>query len=208
MNDYLQTPGLNLPRGVIVISERTALRYMRKLGFSYRRYQQGIQYTDGHEREDVLAYRKKYLNKIKGLEITHKPPPTCSDGIPSWNSGVESRPKKVVFIYHDESVFYANDAPSQGWHDPDKSRAIRPKGKGKGIMVSDFITEYGGYLALTDEELQRARSLDPNFPRTARELFVFGEQYDGYWTNELLMAQVYSSFEDCHKLKIKHIVLF
>ena len=57
-------------------------------------------------------------------------------------------------------------------------------------MCSDFVDEFGGYLALTDEELQRAQQIDPSFPRSARELFVFGENYDGYWTNELLMAQV------------------
>jgi len=46
-----------------------------------------------------------------------------------------------------------------GWHDPQGSRATRPKGKGKGIMISDFVEEYGGFLALTEDELQRARQV-------------------------------------------------
>ena len=33
---------------------------------------------------------------------------------------------------------------------------ICPKGQGKGIMVSDFITEYTGYLRLNDEEFREA----------------------------------------------------
>ena len=96
------------------ISQRTALRYMRQLGFKFKTYKQGLQYTDGHERPDVLEYRKKYLNMIKALEVTHKPPPLCEDMIPSWHSGKETAAKKVVFIYHDETIFHANDAPSRG----------------------------------------------------------------------------------------------
>lgn len=74
--------------------------------------------------------------------------------------------------------------------DPQGSCATRPKGKGKGIMISDFLEEYGGFLSLTDKELQCARQLDPNFPRAARETFIFGENYDGYWTCELLLANL------------------
>ena len=159
-NEFLQSPNLDLPSNIPrQVSDRTAARYMRNLGFKYKTYRQALQYTDGHERKDVIVYRKKYLNKLKGLEQAHKPPPTCTDGIPSWNAGNETKQKRIVFIYHDESVFKANDAPSMGWHDPQGSRATRPKGKGKGIMISDFVEEYGGFLALTDDELQRARQV-------------------------------------------------
>lgn len=40
---------------------------------------------------------------------------------------------------------------------------LRPKSKDYGIMVSDFIDEHNGYLALTEEEFQRAKS-DYNKP--------------------------------------------
>ena len=76
---------------------------MEQLGFQFKTLRQGIQYTDGHEREDVVKYRKTYLNKMKFLESIHKPPPTCDDGIPSWDSGKEKAARKVVFIYHDET---------------------------------------------------------------------------------------------------------
>ena len=36
--------------------------------------------------------------------------------------------------------------------------AILPKTKGSGIMVSDFVEEYGGYLKLSPEELDHAKS--------------------------------------------------
>ena len=44
------------------ITERTALRYMERLGFQFKTFRQGIQYTDGHEREDVVKYRKTYIS--------------------------------------------------------------------------------------------------------------------------------------------------
>lgn len=32
--------------------------------------------------------------------------------------------------------------------------------------------------------------MDPAFPRGAREKFIYGENYEGYWTSELLLANV------------------
>jgi hypothetical protein len=34
------------------------------------------------------------------------------------------------------------------------------------------------------------QQIDPGFPKSAWELFVFGEHYEGYWNNDLFMAQV------------------
>ena len=104
-----------------------------------------MQYTDSHKRDDVRRYRGLYL-KLKYLEASHKPPPTCDGKIPSWNAGNESKAKRVVIIYHDETTFAANDALSMGWHDPEGSRQLRPKSKRRAIMVSDFVEEYGGFL--------------------------------------------------------------
>ena len=64
-NDYLTT--LQLPSSFQnKISEMTALRYMKRLGF----YKQG--YADGHDRDDVLQYRMLYLNKLGFWKL-----PTC-----------------------------------------------------------------------------------------------------------------------------------
>ena len=57
-------------------------------------------------------------------------------------------------------------------------------------MISDFIEEYNGFLSLTDEELQRAQQNDLAFPQSAREIFIFGKGYNGYWNNELLMENL------------------
>lgn len=39
---------------------------------------------------------------------------------------------------------------------------MKPKSKGAGIMVSDFINEHNGFLALTDDEYKRAAEVNPS----------------------------------------------
>ena len=57
-------------------------------------------------------------------------------------------------------------------------------------MYSDFIEEYNGFLALTDEEYERAKQTDPNFPRVARQKYLLGKGYEGYWTTRHLMKNL------------------
>jgi len=68
--------------------------------------------------------------------------------------------------------------------------ALRPKSQGRGLMVSDFIDEHSGFLRLSSEEQQLARLSQPNLPDTARVIFKFGAQGDGYWNSEHFIAQV------------------
>ena len=55
---------------------------------------------------------------------------------------------KTVVIFHDESTFQANDDQTTFWGAKDMT-ILRPKSKGAGTMVSDFIEEHNGYLRLT-----------------------------------------------------------
>ena len=41
----------------------TATRWLNILGYSFQQYHQGI-YYDGHERDDILQYRKVFLEKM------------------------------------------------------------------------------------------------------------------------------------------------
>ena len=54
--------------------------------------------------------------------------------------------------------------------------AILPKTKGSGIMVSDFVEEHGGYLRLTDKELEQAKEDYPNIAPEARRLLEYGAE--------------------------------
>ena len=86
---------------------------------------------------------------------------------------------KTVIFFHDESTFQSNDDQSTSWGE--KGTAImRPKGKGAGIMVSDFIDEKNGFLRLTQEEYDQAKQSNPNIWMEARTLLEYGENREGY----------------------------
>lgn len=46
------------------ISESTAIRWLKKLGFKLRRVQKGI-YVDGHECDDVIKACKEMINYLE-----------------------------------------------------------------------------------------------------------------------------------------------
>jgi len=56
--------------------EKTARRWLKKLGLVFSRFKKGI-YFDGHERSDVVVvvveFRKKFLEDTAEINITEKP---------------------------------------------------------------------------------------------------------------------------------------
>ena len=58
-------------------------------------------------------------------------------------SDLQSGERPFVLVTHDESTFNANDGKRRLWSQ--EEQPLRPKGKGKGIMVSGFLTP-GGIL--------------------------------------------------------------
>ena len=59
-------------------------------------------------------------------------------------------------------------------------------------MVSDFIEEHGGFLQLTDGEVEDAKRIysNPNFPQYGREILHIGAENEGYWSSELFIKHV------------------
>ena len=167
------------------ISVRTATRWLHRLGFRPRSHRKGA-YVDGHERDDVVAYRKEFLKKLDDLRDTHLPPPPCSDERAATPPADAETRKNLVLIFHDESIFNTNEGL---WGTADQPY-IQPKTKGAGIMVSDFITQQRGFLCLNDREHDVARALRPNFPKTARAFLEYGGDKEGYWTAEKFMSNV------------------
>ena len=66
VNDVI-IPNLGFSLGGSTISEDTACRWLRKLGYE-RRLVTKAAYVDGHERPDVVEYREKFLKEIQSLE--------------------------------------------------------------------------------------------------------------------------------------------
>ncbi|CAG8610173.1 18530_t:CDS:2, partial [Acaulospora morrowiae] len=110
------------------ISERTYRTYMHLWGFRYDEKKKGI-YYDGHERSDVVIYRREWLNRMfeyrkymksfngKMLDIVIEPQ-------------LESSKKELVQVTHNECHFYANNDQRRIWIGKDKD-ILRPKDKGR-----------------------------------------------------------------------------
>lgn len=164
-------------------SSRTARRWLAKLGFEYRSVRKGV-YVDGHEREDVVAYRAEFLSRLQELK------PRIVEWDEEGNEKdftVPEGQQKIVIVTHDESTFHANDSRRQVWVEKGKM-PLRPKGMGKGIMVSDFLYPRGRLAAPpthTNERLEQH-----HLRRYAGELFEYSK--DNYWTAEKMINQVKS----------------
>ena len=99
------------------ISERTARRWLIKLGWRHTVIRKGV-YMDGHEREDVVKYQNEvYLPKMQEFDrrTVHFKGPELTRIEPHINNMwiVECRLK---VYWHDECCFHAFDAASNAWY--------------------------------------------------------------------------------------------
>ena len=143
------------------IADDTARRWLHKLGFNQQRYGKGV-YFDGHEREDAVASRERFLDLM-----------TVADQRAYNSSNVLCEGEKPILrVYHDETTFYTNTYQTFYWSD-DTNIALRGKSLGQAIMVSDYIDEAGGFLTLDKFE--------------AREYLEHSKE--GYFTNKRFVEQ-------------------
>lgn len=174
------------------ISVETARKWLHQLGFQVMEKKKGT-FVDGHEREDVVEYRLKFLRKMVGLGFLNKSNAPSEDAkqalIKLDLEPPQNLVNKTVIIFHDESTFQANDDQSTVWGQKGMT-VIRPKSKGSGIMVSDFIDEFNGYLSLSKDEHEKAVVNDRNIRMYARQLLEYGENREGYWTSDKFVIQV------------------
>ena len=168
------------------ISLATARRWLHNLGFQVIKKQKGT-YVDGHERIDVVEYRNKYLRKMVALGFLNESNAPTPDATKNFPTDLEAltpqQAEKNIVFFHDESTFQANDDETWIWGERGQ-HVLKPKSRGSGIMVSDFIDERNGYLRLTDDEFEIAKATHPSLRRQAREFLEYGKEHEGYWTAE------------------------
>jgi hypothetical protein len=129
------------------ISKRTATRWLQKLDWRYQKTRNGM-YIDGHEREDVVAYRCAFVERWKTFEKRFHQWDNDGRELPRPNGFPlpDNGPFRLVLITHDESTFYQNDRRKIAWAQTTSRPVPQPKGDGQSIMVSDFLTSEWGRL--------------------------------------------------------------
>ena len=86
-------------------------------------------YFDGHDRDDVVQYRKDFLAKLERLDEKSV---KFDNIVPQ----LEAEEKPLIRVVHDESTYYANCDQSYFWGD-EQTNVLRQKSLGSSIMVSD-----------------------------------------------------------------------
>lgn len=107
--------------------------------------QKGI-YVDGHERSDVVAARKDYIEWCnKNLEETWMSDNKFNMKIESLQERLRMGKKTYIIIHHDESSFHTNDTGNYRWSS-DYIKPLLPKSAGRCRSISDFFIEFDGPL--------------------------------------------------------------
>jgi hypothetical protein len=179
------------------VSVETSRKWLHEMGFEVLTARKGI-FIDGHERLDVIESRKTFLRKmvkIGFLHFTNAPTEEAKQALPDdLDPPIQERREKTVVFFHDETTFQSNEDQSSQWG-VHGTKVMRPKSKGAGIMISDFIDEHNGFLSLTDEEYERAKQANPSAKKYARRFLEYGENREGYWTRDKFIAQMKSAVE-------------
>lgn len=196
--DHESQPEVQTPPS-LRIRNRTARKWLRRMGLNHRAITKGV-FVDGHEREDVVKYRNDtFLPQWLALreqrlhfDFESHQWLTSQNSLPMWNSTTS---KPLILITHDESTFSSNDSTRYGWI-RDQSMPLRPKGRGKGIMVSGFFTATG---ALELEDTMLTPGLRNDWPKNqdgkpilkSIEFFEYGK--DHYWNAHMLINQAWAT---------------
>ncbi|RIA93145.1 hypothetical protein C1645_690960, partial [Glomus cerebriforme] len=167
------------------ISENTARAWLKHFRWEFHIEKKDV-YYDGHEKPDVIEYRKCFLNKIFELEKWMLKP--LDDNIMVLKEPILNENKKRhILITYDESTFYANDGKKTFWR-PVGYQPLRKKEAGLSLHVSDFLTEVDGRLKTEEKE--------------ACVLMKPGTNHDGWWKMEDLIKQITEKailiFEELH----------
>ena len=129
------------------VSAETARKWLHELGFNVLQMSKGV-FIDG---PDVVESREKFLRKMTEcgfLRPDNAPTEEAAQALPTDVPHMtKEEGEKCIVWWHDES-----DTPIL-WGEKGKL-LIKPKRKGLSIMVSEFIEEKDGYLALSDEQYE------------------------------------------------------
>lgn len=129
------------------ITLRTAQRWMHKMDWRYGKKKRGM-YIDGHERDDVVAYRKEFVERWKEYErrmVTYDNDGNI-DSTPNGFPVAQPGRFRLYLITHDESTFAAHDRRKTLWQHSSHAPTPERKGEGESIMISDFLTPDWGRL--------------------------------------------------------------
>ena len=160
------------------------------MGYDVLQMSKGM-FIDDHERPDGVESRNHFLRKI--TECGFLPPDNAptEEALPTdVPHMIKEEGEKHNVWWHDKSAYNTTEDTQTLWGEKGKL-PIKPKGKGWSIMVSEFIEEKDGYLALSDEQYEfEVTNSDQDIEKSALAILEIGEHREGYWNSDHFMEQV------------------
>lgn len=147
----------------------TARKWMKRLGYKYGTWKKNV-YLDGHEREDVVSYRKEFCSSMIENHMLRMSSWT-GDNMEVEIPHEDQSKSKLIWVCHDETCYWANDDGGKGWSSSD-APDLHKKSRGRALMVSDFICSCHGIL------------------ENSAEMIQIGKNHEGFWTVEHLLVQL------------------
>ena len=147
--DYVATPKIQEKLGSksCTISVHTARRWLKWLNWWYDKKPNGM-YVDGHEREDVVQYRKEFIARWKDYEkqmVTYDMDGNI-DFTPTRFPVPQGHHFRLILVTHDESMFYTNNQRKTQYYHISKRATPQKKGEGPSLMISNMLTSEWGRL--------------------------------------------------------------
>ena len=177
------------------LAESTARDWFENLGWKVHACGKGI-YVDGHEREDVVTYRSEFVKEMAQFQQRMETYSGPKMEIVSPPELLPTGKRRIVLVVQDESIYRSNDGRKKVLMEGEQ-QPIRPKGQGKGIMISGFACPCHGPMQLSAEQVAANPTVGNSegssniFPSGhAFQSLEYGKNRDGYWTNDDLVQQL------------------
>ena len=112
-------------------------------------------------KEMIFASRNEFIHKIIKIGFLHFTNAPTDEAVKNFPEDIdpptEERRLKSVVFFHDKTNFNSNEDQSLQWG-LKGDKMMKPNGRGTGIMLSDFVEEKCGFLALTESEYQGTKT--------------------------------------------------
>ena len=180
------------------ISKRTSIRWMHHLGFEVGKKVKHF-YTDKHEYPKQKVDREIFIKDFLKLMESSKTFGFTDEGEYENAAKPHNLPEgedEVVFVFQDESTFYENEDYII-WVIDGKG-VLRPKGKGKSLMLSLWACPCHGVMYSNKDECvggaccsdAKGANKEEGKWKHSYQYFEAGSNRDGWWDFNDLMNQL------------------
>jgi hypothetical protein len=135
-----------------MIGRETTTYWLHILGYTLACPKKGV-YKDGHERPDVVEYRKAYTSILHSFD--NREHSYTENFLDELVPRTDTTHSEMIRIYHDECIYASSEGALSLWV-PDGSDPLYKKPRGHIVMCSGFICRRHRMMRIPREEKEQA----------------------------------------------------